>query len=119
VKARSNILRFILRSLGLILCVAPPIVCTLTYFPLWREAGGEALISGGTALLIIIAIIPFYKHLRKLLETSASYVLWLVIFLFCFLMAKVINEITVIAFIGLVGNLLGALLLKLGERKET
>jgi Co/Zn/Cd efflux system component len=34
-------------------------------------------------------------------------------------MAKVINEITVIAFIGLVGNLLGALLLKLGEKKET
>lgn len=118
-KARSNALRFILRSLGLILCVAPPIACTLSYFPLWREAGGEALISGGTALLIIIAIIPFYKHLRKLIETSASYVLWLVIFLFCFLMAKVINEITVIAFTGLVGNLLGAIFLKLGERKET
>ncbi len=118
-KAKSNILRFILRALGLILCVIPPIACTLSYFPLWREAGGEQLISGGTALLIIIAVVPFYKHLRKLLETSASYVLWLVIFLFCFLMAKVINEITVISFAGLVGNLIGALFLKLGERKET
>jgi chromate transport protein ChrA len=119
VNARSNILRFILRSLGLILCVAPPIVCTLSYFPLWREAGGEQLISGGTALLLIIAVIPFYKHIRRLLETSASYVLWLVIFLFCFLMAKVIDEITVIAFVGFIGNMVGALLMKLGEKKDT
>lgn len=115
---RKRLTRFFLRAFGLISCVAPPVACTLSYFPLWKEAGGEELICGTTALLLIISIIPFYKHIKKLFETSASYVLWLAIFLFCFLMSKVINEITVIAFVGFVGNAIGAILLKLGEKKE-
>lgn len=115
-KNNRGFVRFLLHSIGLLACVAPPILCTLSYFPLWREGGGEQLICGGTALLLIIAVIPFYKHIRKLLQSAASYVLWLIIFLFCFLMSKVIDEITVISFVGFAGNVLGALLMKISER---
>ena len=117
-KNNQNFVKFALHFGGLILCVVPPIICTLSYFPLWKSAGGEQLVSGGTALLIILAMIPFYKYLRKALESAASYMIWLVIFVFCFLMAKIINEITVIAFVGLISNLIGALLMKLGDRKK-
>lgn len=117
-KGKKRILKLLLRAFGLLSCVVPPVICTLSYFPLWREAGGEELICGTTALLLMISVIPFYKHIKRLFETSASYVLWLAIFLFCFLMSKVINEITVIAFVGFVGNAVGAILLKLGEKKE-
>ncbi len=117
-KAKNNraFVRFLLHYTGLLACILPPIICTLSYFPLWREGGGEQLICGGTALLLIISVIPFYKYIRKLLESAASYVIWLIIFLFCFLMAKVIDEVTVIAFVGFVGNILGAALMKLSER---
>ena len=117
-KVRSNkgFVRFVLHFTGILCCVIPPIACTLSYFPLWREAGGEHLIAGGTALLLILALIPFYKHIRKVLETCASYVMWLIIFLFSLLMSKVIGEVTVIAFSGFVSNLVGALLMRIGER---
>ena len=93
----------------------PPIACTISYFPLWSEAGAEYLISGGAALLIILSMIPLYKYIRKILESCASYILWLLIFLFCFLMSKVIGEITVISFVGFVGNIVGAALMKVSE----
>lgn len=93
----------------------PPIACTISYFPLWSEAGAEYLISGSAALLIILSMIPLYKYIRKILESCASYILWLLIFLFCFLMSKVIGEITVISFVGFVGNIVGAALMKVSE----
>lgn len=93
----------------------PPIACTISYFPLWSEAGAEYLISGGAALLIILSMIPLYKYIRKILESCASYILWLLIFIFCFLMSKVIGEITVISFVGFVGNIVGATLMKVSE----
>ena len=96
----------------------PPIACTISYFPLWSEAGAEYLISGGAALLIILSMIPLYKYIRKVLESCASYILWLLIFLFCFLMSKVIGEITVISFVGFVGNIVGAALMKVSERVQ-
>ena len=96
----------------------PPIACTISYFPLWSEAGAEYLISGGAALLIILSMIPLYKYIRKILESCASYILWLLIFLFCFLMSKVIGEITVISFVGFVGNIVGAALMKVSERVQ-
>lgn len=117
-KARNNkkFVKLILHFIGILACTVPPIACTLSYFPLWREAGAEYLISGGTALLIILSLIPFYKYVKKLLESCASYVIWLIIFLFCFLMSKVIGEVTVIAFTGFVGNIVGAALMKIGEK---
>ena len=117
-KAKNNkkFVRLILHFTGLLACIAPPIVCTLSYFPLWKEAGAEHLISGGCALLIMLSLIPFYKYIRKLLESSASYIIWLIIFLFCFLMSNVIDEVTVIAFTGFIGNIVGAALMKISEK---
>ena len=74
------------------------------------------MISGITMLLLLLGLVPFYKHIRKIFESAASYVLWLVIFLFCFLLSKVISEITVISFIGFISNLFGAALMKISER---
>ena len=118
VKTRNNggFAKFILHIAGLLVCALPPIICTLSYFPLWISGGGEQMISGGAALLIILAALPFYKFLRKKLESAASYIVWLFIFLFCFLMAKIIDQVTVISFVGLISNLIGAVLLKIGEK---
>ena len=115
-KNNKGFVRFILHFVGLSACIVPPILCTLSYFPLWLDGGGEQLICGGTALLLIISVIPFYKYIRKLLESAASYVLWLIIFLFCFLMSKVIDEITVISFVGFIGNVLGASLMSISDK---
>lgn len=115
-RINNKLVKYVLHFCGILACIVPPIACTVSYFPLWRSAGAEYVISGGTAILIILSLIPFYKYARKLLESCASYVLWLIIFLFCFLMSKVIGELTVIAFVGFIGNLIGAALMKIGEK---
>lgn len=107
-----------LHIIGLIFCVVPPAVCTLCYFPLWKEAGGEAVIAGGCALLLVLSAIPLMRVIRSRLKSPASYTLWLLAFLLFFGAAQIAQEMTVISFVGFVGNLIGALLFKLGGKRD-
>ena len=107
-----------LHIVGLIFCVVPPAVCTLCYFPLWKEAGGEAVIAGGCALLLVLSAIPLMRVIRGRLKSPASYTLWLLAFLLFFGAAQIAEEMTVISFVGFVGNLIGALLFKLGGKRD-
>lgn len=98
-----------LHILGFLFCIAPPAVCTLMYFPLWREVGYESCIAGGTALLLALCAIPIYRLLRRGLATYSSYMIWLVLFLLFFALSKIADQMTVISLVGFIGNLLGAL----------
>lgn len=97
-----------LHILGFLLCIVPPAVCTLNYFPLWREVGYESCIAGGTALILALCIIPIYKLIRKGLDSFSSYMVWLLLFLLFFGMSRIAEQMTVISFVGFIGNLLGA-----------
>lgn len=100
---------FSLHIIGFILCVAPPAICTLSYFPLWREVGYHSCIAGGVALILVLSIIPLYKLLRRTLISFSSYLMWLLLFLIFFGLSKIADQMTVISFVGFVGNLLGAI----------
>ena len=80
----SNFVNLGLHILGFLLCIVPPAVCTLNYFPLWREVGYESCIAGGTALILALCIIPIYKLIRKGLDSFSSYMVWLLLFLLFF-----------------------------------
>ena len=101
--------------LGLASCVLPPAICTLLYFPLWTESGGK-IISGGAVLLLAVAFLPLFRYLSRILSSGASYILWLLIFLLFFMLSRIADEVTVIAFVGFVGNSIGALLMHVGKR---
>ena len=103
---------------GLCFCILPPAICTLAYFPLWKEAGGGAVIAGGCALILVLCAMPLYKLLHSALRSSASYIIWLVAFLTFFALSRIADQMTVISFAGLVGNLVGAILFKLGGRRN-
>lgn len=93
---------------GFLLCIAPPAVCTLMYFPLWRDSGYESCIAGGTVLLLALCIIPLYKMIRRGLMTFSSYLMWLLLFVLFFALSRIAEQMTVISLVGFVGNLLGA-----------
>ena len=103
---------------GLCCCILPPAICTLAYFPLWKEAGGGAVIAGGCALILVLCAMPLYKLLHSALRSSASYIIWLVAFLTFFALSRIADQMTVISFAGLVGNLVGAILFKLGGQRN-
>ncbi len=107
-----------LHIVGLCFCILPPAICTLTYFPLWREVGGGAVLAGGCVLLLIICAIPLFKLAAQALRSPAGYVIWLIAFLLFFSLSRIAEQMTVISFAGLVGNLIGALFFKLGGRRD-
>ncbi len=108
---------FILHILGFLLCVAPPAVCTLLYFPLWKAAGYTTCIAGGTALILALCFIPIYKMIRKGLMSFSSYIMWLILFILFFALSRIAEQMTVISFVGFIGNLLGALCFHLAKRE--
>lgn len=106
--------KFILQILGFFLCIAPPLVCTASYFSIWKES--TQALSGGALLLILISAIPIYKLIKRKLASPASYVIWLVLFVIFFTLSSIAEQMTVISFFGFVGNILGAICFKIAKR---
>ena len=105
-----------LHILGFLLCILPPAICTLSYFPLWREVGYESCIAGGAAILLILCALPIYKLIKRMLTSYSSYLLWLVLFLLFFALSRIADQMTVISLVGFIGNLLGAICFFIAKR---
>ncbi len=109
-------LKVLFFALGMLLCTLPPLIAALSFFPFWLDYGSVKLVSGFTLLLCLLAHAPLIKWIEKILRSGASYVMWLIIFVCFFVLESIAYEMTVISFVGFVGNLAGACLFKLSER---
>lgn len=96
--------------------VIPPTVAVLLYFPVWAAEGGELVITGTTALLLVVAALPIYNLLRLKLRSPAIWSLWLVAFVTFLLLSRIADEMTVICFVGFISNLIGSVIFKLAGR---
>lgn len=117
-KKTSVFVSFGLHILGFMLCILPPAICTLMYFPLWKEIGYEYCIGGGAALLLALCMIPLYKLIQKWLTSYSSYFIWLILFLLFLGLSRIADQMTVISFVGLIGNLLGAVCFRLAKGRK-
>ncbi len=106
--------KFGLHIFGLLLSIAPPIFCTAAYFPIWRES--TETLSGGVLVILLLSAVPLYKLIREKLRSPASYTVWLILFLLFFSLSEIADEMTVISFVGFVGNALGAVCFNIGKR---
>ena len=109
--------RLILRALGLMLCVLPPACATLSYFPLWLEKGATHTVSGVCALLLAVCAVPLFRYVRRVWRAPSAIVLWAVLFLLFYVLSRIADEMCVITFTGLVGNVMGAALFRLAKEK--
>ncbi len=105
-------------SLGLIFSVAPPLSAILLYFPIWTDRGGGAVLSGFTLLLLLLAFTPLFKMAKSMLRSPSAYAMWFIVFLLFFMLSKIADEMTVISFVGFIGNLIGSFFFKAANRKE-
>ena len=115
---KGTFANFALHFVGFCLCIIPPLVCALSYFPLWKNAGYETCIAGGGAILLILCFMPMIKFLSKIIKSYSAYLIWLICFLLFLALSKIADQMTVISFVGFVGNALGALCFKLAERRN-
>ena len=106
-----------LYALGVLFSTVPVIAAVLSYFPLWRERGSEAVLSGFSLLLLALATVPLARVIKERLRSPSAHLMWFLIFIFFYFFSKIADELTVISFVGFIGNLIGALLFRLSRRK--
>jgi TctA family transporter len=83
---------------------------------LWKEAGYTSCLAGGAALILALCAVPLYKLIRQKISSLSSYVMWLILFLVFFALSRIADEMTVISFVGFIGNLLGAICFYMAKR---
>ena len=117
---RRNFFALCLYLLGILSAVLPPAIAILTYFPIWASRGASSVASGFTLLLLSVAAVPLFKAAKKLLESPSAPVMWLTLFLLFLMLSEIAHDMTVISFVGFIGNLIGAAFFKLsGRMKKT
>ena len=115
---KAGVKRGIIRLFALLFCTVPPVMATLLYFPLWRERSGAAALSGFTLLLLLLSITPLLKLIKQVFRSPSVQLMWFFAFILFFLLSRIADEVTVIAFTGFIGNSVGAILFKLAKRGE-
>lgn len=110
--------RLILRALGLALCVLPPALATLSYFPLWMERGATHAVSGVCALLLVLCAVPLLRYARRIFRAPSAVTLWAILFVLFYALSRIADEMCVITFMGLIGNAMGAAVFRLGKERR-
>jgi hypothetical protein len=108
--------RVLLTLAALTVSVAPPLLATLSYFPLWKERSALALLSGWSLLLVILAASPILRLIRERLRSPSAWFVWLLLFLLFSCLSAIAAEMKVISLIGFISNLIGAYLFKLADK---
>ena len=111
-----NITGLLLKMTAVALSCVPPIVATLSYFPIWRKGGAVCVVSGLTLLLLLFSISPLLKLFGRLLKSPTSRGLWLAMFIIFFALSKIADQMVVISLVGYLGNLIGSLLWRISGR---
>ncbi len=108
--------RGVINALGLCVCILPPSLAVLSYFPLWISRDEKSAVSGIVLVLLAIAAIPLFKYIREWLRSPSAPTVWLILFLIFFVLSSIADEMVVICFIGFVSNIIGGLIIGLARR---
>lgn len=101
---------------GIVISVLAPLITAMTQFPIWTENVPKSQLGGMFIFTALLSCIPFLKHIRMQLKTPSAVTVWALLFLVCWAMDKIIDQLYVIALVGLVANILGAVLCAVGNR---
>ena len=110
-------MRHIFRILGILLCVLPPAVSTVAFFPIWLTNGRTALAALLLTLFALGAIpvlILFKRHNRP----PALWMIWLFLWGFLFCLRPILPAIETIALISFPIALLGWICFRIGQHFE-
>lgn len=118
-KAKNDpAIRLLFNALGLIVSILPVVLTVLSYFPLWAAREDASVLSGLALVLVCLAFLPLYRHIRAALRSPSAPLLWLIAFIIFLLLSRIAEEMTVICFVGFVTNLIGSFLFKIGKRYD-
>ena len=102
----------LLHVLGLLICIVPPALSVLEFFPILSETP-EKQISTFGVLMLAVCCIPFWRTIKAFFSTPSAWKVWLVIFLASYLLNSIVGELVVISAIGLVSGIAGGAVFRL------
>lgn len=107
----------LLRILGITLCVLPPALATLEFFPLWltRE---DCRLSALSVLLLLLSAAPLFRLLRARLRSPSAWLVWLLLWALLCAFEPIVASLKTIALISFPTSLLGAVCFRLAKRKD-
>lgn len=111
-KQKGNILYYT----GLVAAIAAPLITACVQLPIIKDTANTSEIS---ALFIVCAFIcaaPLYKHINITFKSPTNAVMWTVIFALAWSLDKIIHQIMLIAFVGMVANIICAFLCGIGNK---
>ena len=97
---------FLLRCIGMVFFIVPPVVATANYFPLLSGQPKKQL-SLAAVILILIACIPLWRFIKQLLKSPSALKIWVVLFVLFLACEAIAGEVKCIAFVGVIGSLIG------------
>ena len=106
------------RALGLLgyaLCIFPPALCVLEYFPLWITSG-EKRLSGFALVLLAVCFVPALRLIRRHLKAPSAILFWLLLFLFVCAFRAVMDELFVISLVALTSSVPGTACVYIARR---
>lgn len=95
--------------------VLGPFIATLTQFPVWIDKSAEATMSGLFVVFAALSVIPLLRQIKAFIKSPSVWVIWVVLFVFFIALQSIISEMLVVCFWGMVANIVGAGVYKLGE----
>lgn len=108
----------ILKNSAVVIDVAVPLIATLAHFPIWVEKSSEATMSGLFLIFAFLSCIPFIKQILAYFKSPAVWVMWCIFFVLFVVLRNIIDEMVIISFAGLVANLIGAIIYKIGKNLD-
>ena len=105
----------VIKAVAVIIDVLGPFIATLTQFPVWIDKSAEATMSGLFVVFAALSVIPLLRQIKAFIKSPSVWVIWVVLFVFFIALQSIISEMLVVCFWGMVANIVGAGVYKLGE----
>lgn len=101
---------------GLVLSILAPFIATLTQFPVWTEQVDPKQVSAMFIVMAVVCAVPLLNHFKQALKSPSSIAVWVFLFLVTWGMKQIVNQIMIIALVGLIANIIGAILCGVGNK---
>ena len=96
--------------------VVPPLIATLSQFPIWINTSAHCTLSGLTILLLFLCIVPLIKAAKLYLKSPSIPLAWGIVAVIAFVARSIIEQVCFISVIGVVSSVIGWYLFKYRDR---
>lgn len=108
----------IIKGCGITIDIAAPLIATISQFPVWIEKSASATVSGIFILMAFFSCIPLMKHIINFMKSPSIPIIWLIVFIMLYALNSIIDQMIVVAFVGVISNTIGTFIYKIGDTIE-